>query len=57
MCMSPHEIPTWRIEELVATMRETLASGRLHPQEESFWTGRLENYEKLLKERAEAGTL
>lgn len=52
MCMSPHEMSTTRLEEDLARMRELA----LQDPEEDWWTWRVEQFELILKERAEAGT-
>jgi hypothetical protein len=52
MCMSPHEMSTTRLEEDLIRMREFA----LQDPEEDWWTWRAEQFELILKERAEAGT-
>lgn len=58
MCMSPHEMTSARIEEASLVIQEWIESYRAHGNESlaSLWTGRLEGYEKVLKERADSGT-
>lgn len=50
MCSSPHEMTTEQIEYAVQQMRGWVENG------DDYWAWRLEQFEKLLKERAEAGT-
>lgn len=50
MCMSPHEMTTARIEQYLAEMREWVEEG------DNYWAWRADEMEKILKERAEAGT-
>ena len=52
MCMSPHEMSTTRLEEDLVRMRERALQG----PDEDWWTWRVEQFELILKERAEAGT-
>ena len=52
MCLSPDEMSTRQIEEVVEYYRERCANGRGNLTDR--W--HLEEYEKLLKERAENGT-
>jgi hypothetical protein len=57
MCLSPHEMSSARLEELIATSEELLAD----PDFTWDWLrqiheGRIENMRKLLKERADNGT-
>lgn len=62
MCMSPHEMTSARIEQILASYRERLAKGENEWGEPldrwtiQTWTGKVENFEKLLKERADNGT-
>lgn len=62
MCMSPHEMTSARIETIVASYRQRLeesANGtgeKLDPWTVRTWTGKVENFEKILKERANNGT-
>lgn len=56
MCMSPHELTTARIEEIIQHYKEKLTEPGLRADLRRRWEWVLENYEKLLKERAEAGT-
>ena len=53
MCMSPHEMKSSRIERDLDTIRKGVAEGRLR---EGFWKWRVQNLEKILKERADNGT-
>lgn len=57
MCLSPHEMTSARLEELIQASENFLAD----PYFNSSWLrqiheGRIENYRQLLKERADAGT-
>jgi hypothetical protein len=52
--MSPHEMSSARIEEDLEWMREELASAS--GRDKQWWSGRVKNFEALLKERAENGT-
>lgn len=56
MCRGPHEWSTEELENNIQQVRKYLDSGRAYP-ENGFWEGRLEMMEKLLKERAEEGTI
>lgn len=58
MCMSPHEMSTHQIEGTISTIRGYIEQYIKEGNAEyaRFWEGRLENFEKILKERAEAGT-
>lgn len=51
MCMSPHEMSTERIEAAIANMKEWIDGGN------SYWEWRLEQFEAVLKERANNGTI
>lgn len=55
MCMSPHEMKSARIEEIVQQTKERLKleTDRWYIQ---YYTGRIGEFEKLLKERADDGT-
>lgn len=55
MCLSPHEMSTARIEERLAQIRRQIEKG-LDPVLEKSYRWRQEEFEKILKERAEAGT-
>lgn len=53
MCLSPHEMTVAQIEEAVAFYRKVVER-----QPDNHWAqGKLENFEKLLKERAEQGRM
>jgi hypothetical protein len=58
--MSPHEMTSARIEEIIQGLDEDLANpnytGPRWEDNRRYWEGRREQYAKLLKERAEAGT-
>lgn len=58
MCMSPHEMSTQQIEGTISIIRgyieEYIEEGKT--EYARLWEGRLENFEKILKERAETGT-
>ena len=56
MCMSPDELSNQQILDTIAAMRGWIESGRNGPHLERFYARRIELYEGLLKERAEAGT-
>jgi hypothetical protein len=60
VCMSPDEMKSARIEEIVASYKAALANPEYAGDNSKMlrqqWEGTLANYEKLLKERAEAGT-
>lgn len=56
MCLSPHEMSTARIEERLGQMRRVFAKGLSTPEIEAVYKWRIEEFEKILKERAEAGT-
>lgn len=51
MCMSPHEMSTSRIENAVEQMKRWIAQG------DDFWSWRLQQFEEVLKERANNGTI
>lgn len=56
MCLSPHEMTTARLEQRIEELKDLLkkfAPG--HPYR-GVYEGRLEGYERILKERANAGT-
>lgn len=53
MCMSPHEMSTSRIEEIVANIKAMMDDGG----PSHFWEWRLEMFEQVLKDRANAGTI
>lgn len=55
MCMSPHEMTSERIEEIIANLRSR-AEVTASPQDRQYFLGRADKFEQLLKERAEAGT-
>ena len=52
MCMSPHEMTSKRIEELVSYYKEYLEA---HP-DARYAQRQIENFTAILKERAEDGT-
>jgi len=52
MCMSPDEMSSARIEEVIAEMEGWIENG----DDRKFWSWRIEEFQKLLKERAENGT-
>lgn len=56
MCLSPHEMSTARIEERLSQMRRVFAKGLSTPEIEAMYKWRIGEFEKILKERAEAGT-
>jgi hypothetical protein len=53
--MSPHELTSARIEELIRSLEQLLADRPNHIFRKT-WEGRREQYVDLLKERAEDGT-
>lgn len=53
MCMSPHEMSSARMEELVAYLEREAID---FPDEADFALARRDEYAKILKERVEAGT-
>jgi hypothetical protein len=53
--MSPHEMSSQRVEEIVQEFNELLEDSKLSYYH-NYYRGQLEQYEQLLKERAEAGT-
>lgn len=55
MCMSPHEMTSARIEEIIASSKEILEDEK-DPWYQEYYQDRLEHLEALLKERAEDGT-
>jgi hypothetical protein len=58
--MSPHEMTSARIEELITGLEQDIANpnyaGDRWASTRRQWEGRREQYVKLLKERADAGT-
>ena len=52
MCMSPDEMTSARIEEVIAQMEGWVAAGDTDP----YWPWRIEQFQLILKERAENGT-
>lgn len=55
MCMSPHEMTSAHIEELIQGIDKDIAQYPNHVYRR-IWEGRRERYVALLKERAEDGT-
>lgn len=53
MCLSPHEMTIAQIEEIIVWYREM---AERFP-DDRYYQGKLENFEKLLKERAEEGRM
>jgi len=53
VCMSPHEMKSSRIENDIASIKRQMAEGKLRS---GYWDARVENLEKILKERANNGT-
>lgn len=56
MCMSPHEMTSARIEKIIEDSRRMIEEGLLDSYISSIYEERIEEFEKLLKERAEDGT-
>lgn len=60
MCLSPHEMTSARLEELIQQSEDFLADERFAGPGWSYQRqvheGRIENMRRLLKERAENGT-
>lgn len=56
MCLSPHEMSSAEIEEALASLREWVNSPDISDRYKQIWSGRIEYFEALLKERAENGT-
>lgn len=54
MCMSPDEMTSARIEQALIDMRVWLEDPAC--RDRNYWDRRVENFEKLLKDRAEDGT-
>jgi hypothetical protein len=54
MCMSPHEMTTTMIEEIIQEYNELLEDP-FYVKHHDNYRWHLEQYEELLKERAEAG--
>ena len=55
MCMSPHEMSSARLEELVE-VNDMHASNAKYYEYRRYYESRRDSYAKILKERAEAGT-
>lgn len=55
MCRSPDEMSTQQLEERIEQIRRMIEKG-LDPVIERNYRWRLEEFEKIVKERAEAGT-
>lgn len=55
MCLSPHEMSTEQIENRMEGIRRVLDKGGLDAAIERMYRWRLEEFEGILKERAEAG--
>ena len=60
MCMSPHELSSARIEQLIQSLEEDLVdpqfAGERWNNYRRTWEGRRDAYVQLLKDRAEDGT-
>ena len=61
MCLSTHEMNSASLEEDIVALRKLLDSGQfggraISAYERRQWGWRVEEMEKILKERAEAGT-
>lgn len=55
MCRGPHEWTVQELEENILAVQEYIETGRAGPNQ-TYWEGRLEMMDKLLKEHAEKGT-
>lgn len=55
MCMSPHQMTSARIEEIIQSYKENLEDPKL-AYYHNIYRGSIEHYEAILKERAEDGT-
>ena len=55
MCMSPHEMSTARIEQIIQEYKNLLEDPSVSHYHNNYCS-HLELYEELLKERAETGT-
>lgn len=53
MCMSPHEMTSARIEEIVSYYKEY---GEMHPKNARYAQRQVDVFTAILKERAEDGT-
>lgn len=58
MCMSPHEMPSEMIEEIIEEFTVLIAKDeeRGLTARANMYRGRVEGFEAILKERAEEGT-
>lgn len=58
MCLSPHEMSSKRLEELIQDSERFLNNPEVLVDDwrRQVHEGRIKNYRELLKERAEAGT-
>lgn len=58
MCLSPHEMTSARLEELIQESEKLLGNSNVLTSDwrRRVHEGRIENYKKLLKERADNGT-
>lgn len=52
MCMSPHEMTSARIEQIIENYKRYLEED----PGDRYWEGKIENFTAILKERAEDGT-
>lgn len=58
MCLSPHEMTSAKIEHVIEVYKESADKARERGdlQGERYWLRQVENFLKILKERAEDGT-
>lgn len=57
MCLSPEELTVDQLQERIDSLRDYLARENLAEYYRNVYTGRLEQYETLLKEKANAGQM
>jgi chromosome segregation ATPase len=58
MCLSPHEMTAEELQERIDRMKAYLQNtDDINPYYKNMYEGRLEEYEKLLKEKADAGQM
>lgn len=55
MCMSPDEMTSARVEEVIQEYREFI-DNNMYPEYHDRWRATVEHLEHMLKERAENGT-
>lgn len=57
MCLSPEEMTVDQLQNRVDSMKDYLSQDNLDPYYKNLYEGRLEEFEKLLKEKADAGQM